>query len=231
EKDKLLDTMAKEHPEIKDKLNKVEEKTKEIKEETDKNIKELESTRDTKTDGLNGEIQTLKTELAQAEQKEKTDKVLKENMTGDQAAAIEFAKQFEGMSEDEMRKVFKEKGYQFDSGAWCADFVRMALGEGVGLDNLPDWYKNSSNPAYCPTLYSEASAAGAVIDISQAKPGDMVLFDWDGDNNSDHVGILVDSGDGYNIKTIEGNTSGSSSSCVAYKDRDMSTIRAIVSMG
>ncbi|MDD3238390.1 MAG: glucosaminidase domain-containing protein, partial [Candidatus Gastranaerophilales bacterium] len=141
EKDKLLDTMAKEHPEIKDKLNKVEEKTKEIKEETDKNIKELETTRDTKTDGLNGEIQTLKTELAQAEQKEKTDKVIGDNSTTDGKLSEKLNSVLKGVLEgkaDLIQKVAEENGVE---PALLASIICNETGYGTSSA-----IKNKNNP-------------------------------------------------------------------------------------
>ena len=231
QKSELLQTFAKKYPDAG--FDKVQDKTKDIKTETDKAITTLKNEQKTAVDGLNKDIQELKTELAQAEEKEKTVALLKANKApGNASGAIDFADVYENMTESEMRQVFADKGYQFDSGAWCADFVRMALCEGVGKENLPEWYQNSANPAYCPTLYNEAKENNAIIDIKDAKPGDMVLFDWEGDGTADHVGILVDNGNGVTIKTIEGNTShNGSGSCVAYKERDMSEVKAIVSMG
>lgn len=229
EKDNLLQTMAEKYPDSG--LDKVQDKTKELKAETDQKINSLKTEQKTTVEALQNDVQSLKTELANAEEKEKTLKVLKENSYGDASAAIDFAKIYEGMTQEQMRSVFSDKEYQFDPGAWCADFVRMAYGEGVGLENLPEWYQNSANPAYCPQLYSEAKQNNAIVSVNEAKPGDMVLFDWDGDGNADHVGILENTGNGTTINTVEGNTGGNGfSSGVASKPRDMSTVLAIVSM-
>ena len=51
-------------------------------------------------------------------------------------AVIDWARQYDDMSQSQMSAIFAELGYQFDQGAWCADFVRMALGDAIGDENL-----------------------------------------------------------------------------------------------
>ena len=151
-------------------------------------------------------------------------------MTSDMQKAVDWARQYDDMSQSQMQEIFSKLGYQFDSGAWCADFVRMALGEGVGDENLPDWYKNVDNKAYCPSI--QAAGEGHKVSAEEAETGDIVLYDWDGDGNADHVGLFVDNGDGSStITAIEGNTSGAGgSSCVEEKSRGRGNILGIYSM-
>jgi len=52
------------------------------------------------------------------------------------------------------------------------------------------------------------------------QPGDMISFDWDGDNGGDHVGVVVDVKD-WGVVTVEGNTSGG---IVARRNRYWSQI-------
>lgn len=55
---------------------------------------------------------------------------------------------------------------------------------------------------------SAARSAGRVVSRANAQPGDLVIYNWDGNSTTDHVGILekvIAAG----IQTIEGNTSGS----------------------
>lgn len=47
---------------------------------------------------------------------------------------------------------------------------------------------------------------GLAANAANAQPGDMIIFDWQGDGNPDHVGI-VESVNGNSITTIEGNSS------------------------
>ncbi len=148
----------------------------------------------------------------------------------DMQAAVDWARQFDDYSQEEMRQIFAELGHQFDYNAWCADFVKMALYEGVGEENLPEWYRNVDNKAYCPTI--QAHGEGHQISAEEAQTGDIVLYDWDGDGSADHVGLFVDNGDGSStITAIEGNTSGAGGgSCVEEKARERNTILGIYSM-
>ena len=82
-------------------------------------------------------------------------------------------------------------------------------------EQLPDWYKDIENKWYCPNIDNAAEKAGAVINGDEAKAGDIVLFDWDGDGKMDHVGIVVSNENGK-LVTIEGNTSNK----VAQKEYD-----------
>ena len=145
--------------------------------------------------------------------------------------AIEWAKQFVGMDQNAMQQIFKQMGYPFHAGVWCGDFTRMVLLSQVGEDNLADWFKDCPNLAYCPTIQTSGKGH-EITDWNEARPGDVVLFDWasDGrDGSADHVGIVI----GYDpstdtLITIEGNTSGSGGgSCVDIKNRKRSDIIGI----
>lgn len=148
----------------------------------------------------------------------------------DLQAAVEWARKYDDYSQEQIKAIFEELGYQFDYNAWCADFVRMALGEAIGDENLPEWYQNCSNKAYCPTI--QQYGEGHQVSAEEAQAGDIVLYDWDGDGSADHVGLFVDNGDGSTtITAIEGNTSGEGGgSCVEEKARDRSSILGIYSM-
>lgn len=84
--------------------------------------------------------------------------------------------------------------------------------------------------AYVPGRENEARARGVLISKWDVRPGDAVTFDWQGDGESDHIGIAVTAPYGNKIDTVEGNTSwGYSGSqgnggVVASKQRDMDDI-------
>lgn len=63
-------------------------------------------------------------------------------------------------------------------------------------------------PSYnCDQIRQRAEEAGCVLDsVYDAQPGDLVLYDWNGNGSLDHVGIVEENNGGY-ITTIEGNTS------------------------
>jgi hypothetical protein len=91
-------------------------------------------------------------------------------------------------------------GYFAESGVpYCAMFVSWVMASaGVPCAGLPG--------SYCPSIEAAARRAGATVGARQARPGDLVLFDWGGDGVCDHVGI-VESNPGSYLVTIEGNTS------------------------
>lgn len=109
---------------------------------------------------------------------------------------------------------------------YCAMFVSWVFDQaGAKCAGLPE--------AYCPYILNDAKSSGKVLSSKKnAKPGDVVLFDWDG-GVVDHVGI-VEKNCGSYIQTIEGNTSSGSSGSqgngggVYHRTRDWSVVEAIV---
>lgn len=96
----------------------------------------------------------------------------------------------------------------YDYGAndvpYCAAFTSWVFDRAnTGAAGLPG--------AYCPAMLAAAVRAGATVDPRQAQAGDIVYYDWDGDGESDHVGIVVANHGSY-LETIEGNTSTGSGS-------------------
>ncbi|MEU1982446.1 CHAP domain-containing protein [Nocardia sp. NPDC019395] len=85
-------------------------------------------------------------------------------------------------------------------GPWCASFTSWAW-EKAGYD--VKW----TNPDYVPSIWNDAAAMGLRRNsVGEAQPGDLIVFDWEGDGTPDHIGI-VKSVQGGQINTIEGNTS------------------------
>jgi len=101
--------------------------------------------------------------------------------------------------------------------AWCAMFVSWVFNQAKAkCAGLPG--------AYCPTMLAAAKKAKKIVLAKNAKPGDVVYFDWDG-GVSDHVGIVESNNtkDGY-LVTIEGNTD---SGIVARKTRYYGTVAGV----
>ena len=196
----------------------------------DTKITEIRNKKDEKIASLRSDIQELNVQLKDAKEKEERTSFLKENSFLAGEDVLELAKKFEGKTQAEMRQIMSSAGYQFDDGAWCADFVSYIASQTLGEENLPDWYKNC-NRAYCPDILSNAKANGAFVGEEQAQPGDAVLFDWNGDGVADHIGYVTNiNGDGT-IDTIEGNTSGGNAgSQVASKQRNRSNILGYVKL-
>nr|CAJ1761949.1 endolysin [uncultured phage] len=111
---------------------------------------------------------------------------------------------------------------------FCAMFVSWVLAKaGVKCDGFP--------AAGCGTALRAAVKAGAVIaDKRQAKPGDIVIFDWPTvAGGNDHTGIVELNKGGY-IQTIEGNTSPGNSGSqgngggVYRRTRGWSVVQAVI---
>jgi len=85
-------------------------------------------------------------------------------------------------------------------GDWCAMFVSFCLHH-AQVEDMPleahcqRWIYALSAPEV--DLYRAAN-------VYQPKPGDLIFFDWDEDEQSDHVGLVEEITDV--IKTIEGNS-------------------------
>lgn len=100
--------------------------------------------------------------------------------------------------------------------AWCAMFASWTFAQaGAKCAGLPG--------AYCPTMLQAAADAKKVVTKANAKPGDVVYFDWDG-GVCDHVGI-VEGNNGASLSTIEGNTD---NGIVARKIRPYSCVAGVV---
>jgi len=83
---------------------------------------------------------------------------------------------------------------------WCCIFVSWCLYKsGVNCNGFPSYN----------TDLALAYAGDALIDnIYEARPGDVIFFNWDDNLSTDHVGI-VEANHGDWIQTIEGNVSNS----------------------
>lgn len=84
---------------------------------------------------------------------------------------------------------------------YCAMFISYCLDwAGVTAEGVPG--------AYVPWILSANSDAGRLVFNEDAEPGDLVMFDWQGDGIADHIGIVEENhaDEGW-MQTIEGNTS------------------------
>lgn len=87
--------------------------------------------------------------------------------------------------------------------AWCATFVWWVFYECDATNLLPLGKKS----AYCPTIGDYIIASGRRVSKSAGQPGDIVLFDWNKNNSSDHIGIIEKRNSDGSYSCIEGNTS------------------------
>lgn len=109
-----------------------------------------------------------------------------------------------------------DKSYAANGVPFCAMFVSWCMDKaGATAAGVPG--------AYCPSMLSAAKNAGKTVPVSQAQPGDIVYFDWDG-GVPDHVGF-VEKNCGDYLQTIEGNTDNGQ---VKRRTRAISTVCGIV---
>lgn len=109
----------------------------------------------------------------------------------------------------------------YDFGAngvpYCAMFVSWVFSQaGASCAGIPG--------AYCPSVLAKGKSAGKIVSSSSAQAGDVVLFDWEGDGISDHVGI-VEKNTGSYLQCIEGNTN---NGCVARRTRSYSYVCGVI---
>jgi hypothetical protein len=110
---------------------------------------------------------------------------------------------------------------------WCAAFCSWSF-ERAGR-RLTGW-----NTAYVPDYVSVAKAGKhglSVVDSSQVIPGDLACFDWQGDGECDHIGIVVTKVRSGGFQCIEGNTSygnDSNGGQVMLRDRNVNSVGCFI---
>lgn len=93
--------------------------------------------------------------------------------------------------------------------SYCADFVSWVMHQAGGGLNDP----------WCPSIKNKLAASGNWKGRNDPQPGDIVLFDWDHDGVSDHVGFVKQVNPNGTITTLEGNTGGPAGEGVWEKTR------------
>lgn len=138
--------------------------------------------------------------------------------TGNQV--INYARQFLG----EGSARFSDWYYgttRYRGWAWCNVFVSYIL-QHCGV--------NFQKTAYVPDAERWMDSHYKWVKMSEAQPGDVIIFCWSGEGNNtgrgsrDHIGFLIANNGNGTFTTLEGNTSGSR---VAIRIRSAKNIRKI----
>ena len=79
-------------------------------------------------------------------------------------------------------------------------FVSMCLDECGQIDAIGGFSFNTDYTVNKVRQHPDAY----FVSVYDARPGDVVIFDWDG-GGSDHVGLVIGT-DGTNVYTVEGNS-------------------------
>ena len=118
--------------------------------------------------------------------------------------------------------------YGMNGQPWCAMFVSWVYeqaGHPLGTIDSARGY------ASCQSGFNHWKASGELTQAPQ--PGDIVLYDWNGDNHCDHTGIFeswIIQGESFNA--IEGNTAtgnDSNGGKVMRRQRKAASVKAFVS--
>lgn len=84
---------------------------------------------------------------------------------------------------------------------WCMCFVSMCLDEVGQADAIGGLSYNTD-----VTIRNARRVGCEFVSVAQARPGDVVIFNWNG-GPTDHVGLVERNLGGGVLQTIEGNTS------------------------
>lgn len=85
---------------------------------------------------------------------------------------------------------------------WCCVFIWWLFRE-AGASEL---FYGGGKTASCTTLYNWHKKKGQAVPAGNARPGDLVFFNFDGDPGvMNHIGICESCAGGY-VTTIDGNT-------------------------
>ena len=87
---------------------------------------------------------------------------------------------------------------------WCAVFVWWVFKE-AGCSEL---FFGGKKSAYCPSIADYYIAKKQTVGKNEGKPGDIVLFDFNDNGTSDHIGFIEEKNSDGTYTTIEGNTGG-----------------------
>ncbi len=112
----------------------------------------------------------------------------------------------ERSNRNEIHKLTGKSGIDPATTPWCAAFAMNLIDQHklADLDGL-------SNRNYCPTIkkWAQGKKMYGTPDKYKPKPGDAILFDWQGGRNDvEHIGLVEKVKNGK-VYTIEGNSSDS----------------------
>lgn len=146
------------------------------------------------------------------------------------ALVIAEAKKHLGYVEGKNKDNTFGKWYGSNGSAWCAAFVSYVLNH-TGNGALIKGAQTAKGFNSCGAGIKFFKGKKAWFAVKDAKPGDIVFFDWDHDGEQDHVGIVVSNDPKTKtVKTIEGNTSDSNHSnggVVMAKTRNYSVLMGV----
>ena len=94
------------------------------------------------------------------------------------------------------------KEYGMNGQPWCAMYIWWVFKHA----GCPELFYGGKKCAYVPTIADFYIAKKQIVGKYDGKPGDIVCFDFNKNNSSDHIGLIYQNLGGGKYKTIEGNT-------------------------
>lgn len=123
---------------------------------------------------------------------------------------------------------FNRDYYGYDTGEpWCCVFQWYCFRE----ENASKLFYNGNKTASCTAVLNWGIKEGLTVDKKSGRSGDLILFDWDGTGDADHIGMIDSQNPDGSYQTIEGNTqlTGNQSTGGQVMERTRnSCIRAII---
>ena len=113
-----------------------------------------------------------------------------------------FAEQFTNYSCAHMAGV--DSVFAGKDNRWCGVFTDYVLKNSGHYDEAANWYKKLGNKWNPEAIYNAANKAGAVVSASEVRPGDLIVMNWENDNEYDHVGLVVSVNEN-SVTVMEGN--------------------------
>lgn len=194
----IQDKIAKENPDIAQKMETIQT-----------NIEKLESEKETKVEEIDKEIETKREEAKKYQEEigKKTGEA--ESLTGSKMVqdALELAQQelqkgvHETTGNNDGAEIDKYRNGAANGQPWCASFVSWIYGAGQNSDNAATFGYDASVAG----IRSKAQSAGYYAAKGSYTPqaGDLMIQE----NNASHVGVVTGVDADGTIHTIEGNSS------------------------
>ena len=128
-------------------------------------------------------------------------------------------------------KYGKWYGAGLDGHKWCAMFVSWVFDQ-AGIPLGPVQSRNGIH--HCQSAHNYYKSKGMLT--SNPQPGDIVLYDWEGDGYADHIGIFIKWKDAEKkvLEAYEGNTAvgnDSDGGRVMRRSRTRNTVKSFVNPG
>lgn len=86
--------------------------------------------------------------------------------------------------------------------AWCCSFVWDIF----RMCNASNLFYNGKKTAYCPSVGDWGIINKLTVNKNEGQYGDIVLFDFNKNGSSDHIGFIVSKNADGSYTTVEGNT-------------------------